>query len=29
MQKWSFMDEKLYDNATTYKEGTFLDLVSV
>ena len=29
MQKWTFMDVKLYDNATTCKEGTFLDLMCV
>ena len=29
MQKWTFMDVKLYDNATTCKEGTFFDLVCV
>ena len=27
--KWTFMDVKLYDNATTCKEGTILDLVCV
>ena len=28
-KKWTFMDVKLYDNATTCKEGIFLDLVCV
>ena len=26
MQKWTFIDVKLYDNTTTCKEGTFLGL---
>ena len=29
MQKLTSVDVKLYDNATTCKEGTFLDLVCV